>query len=141
MKEKRSFKDDVYSAFSFFMALYCQVFPKNAFYTIDMEFQETTDANGMVKYHTRHDVCGDGNVRLTITYDTVKYDDVSYSHERECISQVYKSPNVNINVDLSTNSNGYYPKGRRKNFFHEFVLYGKTNDKDLYEDCGFKHLY
>ena len=104
------------------MALYGQVFPKNVFYTIDMEFQETTDANGMVKYHTRHDVCGNGNVRSTITHDTIKYDNASYLHECECVSQIYKSPNM----DLSTNSNGYYLKGRRKKFFHEFVFYDKT---------------
>ena len=53
-------------------------------------------------------------------------------------------PNVDIDIDMDVDSNGYYPIGRKKKFYQEFVSYDKTDGK--YEEhhhcrCKGKHGY
>ena len=57
------------------------------------------------------------------------------------IQNVYRSPNVDIDVDLTTDSNGYYSEGASKRMYNKFVFYDKSLRASRYEDCGKKHLY
>ena len=57
------------------------------------------------------------------------------------IQNVYRSPNVDIDVDLCMDSNGYYPEEGSKKMYSEFVFYDKSLGVSRYEDRGKKHLY
>ena len=43
--------------------------------------------------------------------------------------------------DLDIDFNGYYPEGRKKRMFQEFVSYDRTENYRDYADRGYKHLY
>ena len=57
------------------------------------------------------------------------------------IQNVYRSPDVDIDVDLCMDSNGYYPEGGSKKMYSEFVFYDKSLGVSRYEDRGKNHLY
>ena len=130
-KRKKTYKGDAYSAFSFFMALYSQIF-SNQF--IDRERK--------ISIKSKHDVSCDGSVRTTISYLTHKLDSLTYyPRESNELNSVYTSVVQDIDVDFDVNSNGYYPKGGKKHMFQEFVIYDKTENYGDYEDRGYKDLY
>ena len=68
---KKTFTDDSYAAFSFFMAVFAQVFsPSKTLFSNDfVELIEEVN-NKKVTYGKRHDVCCDGSVKITISYLT-----------------------------------------------------------------------
>ena len=142
-KNKRLYQEDVHSAFSFFMGLFCQSFKKEkVFFPSDISLSEMSNQIGSIEYELRHDVCGDGSVRSTISYDCFRYDSMTYlPKEAMTIEGVYRSLNVDIDIDMDVDSNGYYPIWCKKEVYQEFVSYDKTDGKDTYGDRSLKHLY
>ena len=101
-----------------------------------------TKAFDEVVYELRHNVCRDGNVRSSVSYDCDKYDILHIPRKDEMvIRNVYRSPNIDIDVDLCMDSNGYYPEGGSEKIYSEFVFYDKSLGVRRYEDHGKKHLY
>ena len=78
-KRKKTYKDDAYSAFSFFMTLYSQIF-SSALNTFSDQFIERKEVNRERKFSfkNKHDVSCDGSVRTTISYLTHKLDLLTY---------------------------------------------------------------
>ena len=141
--DKVSYEEDCYSTFAFFMGMFCQAFTSSSvFFPNWCTRMESTETFDEVVYELRHDVCRDGNVRSSVSYDCDKYDNLHLPREDGMVIQnVYRSPNVDIDVDLTTDSNGYYPKEASKRMHSEFVFYDKSLGASRYEDHGKKHLY
>ena len=80
---QKSYKDNAYLAFSFFMSLYPQIF-SSARSTFSNQFIDREEINRerKISFKSKHDVLYDGNVRTTISYLTHKLDLVTY-HPRE----------------------------------------------------------
>ena len=134
--------DDACSAFSFFVALFSQVFhvSKSIFSNEFVELHE--ESNGKrVSYKKKYDVCCHGSVKTTISYLTPRLERMGYDEDEKIIRDVYDSVTDNFGVDFSTNSNGYYLKGGNKTLFEEHAIYGKITRIESYEDRGYKHLY
>ena len=58
---------------------------------------------GKVEYESRFDLCGDGNVPSTISYDCLskkKTPTTAGIQDEELIKDVYKSPIVDTDVDM-----------------------------------------
>ena len=89
----------------------------------------------------RYDVCCHGSAKTTISYLTPRLERMSYDEDENIVRDVYESVVDNFGIDLSSNSNGYYPKGRKKILFEEHTIYGKKTSIESYEDRGYKHLY
>ena len=69
---KKNFKDTIHSAFSFFMAMSCQVFRKNGMFNKQFtNAVEYVKVVGTCNYKFRYDVCVDGHVRHTMAHDTI----------------------------------------------------------------------
>ena len=139
---KRTFTDDSYAAFSFFMTLFAQVFSpsKTLFSNEFVELIEEVN-NKKVTYGKKHDVCCDGSVKITISYLTNQLDRLTYDEDEKRVPNVYDSVVDSFGVDFSSNSNSYYPKGGRKVLFEERLIYGKRVSSETFEDCGYMHLY
>ena len=62
-------KDAIHSLFSFFMALFCQVFSG---FKLNQQFVPMVEFvdDKRVEYDSRFSVCGDGHVLQTIKYET-----------------------------------------------------------------------
>ena len=97
--------DSLYSSFCFFMAFYCQVF-REKYGVFNQEWKscvELVDSIGRVEYESRFDLCGDGNVHSTISYDSLSKKKmpttVGIQYE-ELLKDMYKSPIVDIDVDM-----------------------------------------
>ena len=126
------------------MAFYCQVF-REKYGVFNQEWKscvELINSIGRVEYESRFDLCGDGNVRSTISYDCLSKKKTPTTvgiQDEELLKDVYKSLIVDIDIDMIRESNGYYPNG--KSMYGENVLYYKTKDAHRYEDRGLKHLY
>ena len=112
---KKTFTDDSYAAFSFFMALFAQVFSpsKTLFSNEFVELIEEVN-NKKVTYGKKHDVCCDGSVKITISYLMNRLDKLTYDEDEKRVPNVYDSVVDSFGVDFLSNSNGYYPKGGRK---------------------------
>ena len=114
------------------MALFCQSF-KNEI-TLNSEFkscEECVDGVGQVSYESRFNVCGDGNVHCTSSNETGVPLKASQLMDKIC--GVYKSPLIDIDVDVDKESNGYYP-GIKK-MYSEYVMRDdvRRNNADSYE--------
>ena len=76
---KKQFTDDSWSAFTFFLFLFSQVFTttpsKSLFSTqfVDM-VERHCRTNKSISYQKKFDVCSDGFVRSTISYNVAKFD-------------------------------------------------------------------
>ena len=138
-----SYEEDCYSSFAFFMGMFCQADTSSpVFFHNGCTRTESTETFDEVVYELCHDVCGDGNVRSSVSYDCNKYDNLHVPRKDEMVIQnVYRSPNIDINVDLCMDSNGYYPEEGSKKMYSEFAFYDKSLGVSRYEDCGKKHLY
>ena len=82
-------------------------------------------------------------MRVTISYNC-EYKSIIRAlsqHDDSMICNVYRSPIVDINIDLDMESEGYYPVGGCKDMYSKFVVYDKTHDAHRYEDHGMKPLY
>ena len=125
------------------MGMFCQAFTSSpVFFPNGCTRTESTETFDEVVYELRHNVCGDGNVRSSVSYDCDKYDNLHVLGKDEMVIQnVDRSPNVDIDVDLCMDSNGYYPEGGSKKMYSEFVFYDKSLGVSRYEDRGKKHLY
>ena len=142
--ERKSYKmdsvDTSYSLFSFFMALFCQSFRNEfKFNLVPLECVEYVDSVGRVGYDSKFDVCGDGHVRCMLSYDVDVDSKPIISYEGSKITDVYKSPIVDISIDVDKELFGYFPGV--KGFYSEHVKYDKYLDGFKYEDRGVKHLY
>ena len=106
------------------MGMFCQAFTSSpVFFPNGCMRTELTKTFDEVVYELRHNICGDGNVRSSVPYDCDKYDNLHIPRKDETVIQnIYRSPNVNIDVDLCMDSNGYYPEGGSKKMYSEFVF-------------------
>ena len=86
---KRTFTDDSYVAFSFFMALFAQVFSpsKTLFSNEFVELIEEVN-NKKVTYGKKHDVCCDGSVKITISYLTNRLDRLTYDEDEKRVFMI-----------------------------------------------------
>ena len=126
-----------------FLGMFSQAFTSSSvFFPNWCTRTELTKTFDEVVYELRHNVCRDGNVRSSVSYDCNKYDNLHLPHEDGMVIQnVYRSPNVSIDVDLTTDSNGCYTEEASKRMYSKFVFYNKSLGAGRYEDCGKKHLY
>ena len=114
-ESQRSYKESVHSQFSFFMAIFSQVFKKSLF-NFNQEFTSMSEFNGerRIDYEHGFHFCSDGHVFETIRYNV---DDKGTSDLSTLIGvlyegklgSVYKSPIMDIDVDIWKEMNGYYP--------------------------------
>ena len=81
-----------------------------------------------VEYDSRFSVCGDGHVLQTIKYETANNGSMDLStsinvlHNGQSLGAVYKSPTLDIDIQIGSETNGYYPGC--EDFYHEH-LFGK----------------
>ena len=93
-------------------------------------------------FHTKkYDVCCHSRVKTTISYLTPRLERMSYNEDEKIICDVYDFVAYNFGIDFSSNSKGYYPKGRKKTSFKEHAIYEKRTSIESYEDRGYNHLY
>ena len=139
--DKKTYKGTSYSLFSFFMALFCQSF-KNEF-KFNMEptdHMESVDGIGRFRYESNFDICGDGSLILRQrSYDADIVRKPNFLHEESKLTDVYRSPIVDICVNMNKESNGYYP--HMKGFYAEHVMYEQYSNGHEYEGRGIKHLH
>ena len=148
---KRSFMDNTWSAFTFFLSLFSQMFtPMQDLFS--SEFVDTIeghpkDKSVIIEYQKKFNVCSDGCVRLTICYKADKIDQtvsVKMMNERHRgkMSGVYESANGSFGVDFTEDSKDYYPKSKSKKcFYEEYAVYNRNGGNEVYEDHGYKHLF
>ena len=105
-KMKKTYKDDAYSAFSFFMALYSQIFSsaQNTFSNQFIDREEVVNCKRKISFKSKHDVSCDESVRTTISYLTHKLDSLTYyPRESNQLNGAYTSVVQDIDVDFDVN--------------------------------------
>ena len=107
---KKNYKDKTHSAFSFFMAMFCQVFRKNGIFNKQfIDAVEYVKDVGTCNYKFRYDVYVDGHVRHTMAYDTIliprPFDNVRQRYG-DRLEEVYKSSIINLDVDCEKERDG-----------------------------------
>ena len=143
---KKQFTDDSWSAFTFFLFLFSQVFTttpsKSLFSTqfVDM-VERHCRTNKSISYQKKFDVCSDGFVRSTISYNVAKFDRLVQEGDEGKMHAIYDTVPETFGVDFKKNSNGYYPKKNKKRFLNEQLVYSRRISSETYEDRGYKHLY
>ena len=148
MSTCKACKDVIHSLFSFFMALFCQVF--NGF-KLNQQFVPMVEFvdDKRVEYDSRFSICGDGHVLQTIKYKTANNGSMDLSasinvlHNGQSLGSMYKSPTLDIDIQIGSETNGYYPGC--KDSYREH-LFGKDIhvhrwQQNRFEDRGIKHLY
>ena len=113
MSTCKTCKDVIHSLFSFFMALFCQVFSGSKLNQQFVPMVEFVD-DKRVEYDSRFSVCGDGHVLQTIKYETTNNGSMDFNvlqHDggRSLLESMYKSPILDINIEIGSETNGYYP--------------------------------
>ena len=114
MSTHKACKDVIHSLFSFFMALFCQVFSG---FKLNQQFVPMVEFvdDKRDEYDSRFSICGDGHVLQTIKYETANIGsgDLSTSidvlHDGQSLESVYKSPILDFNIQIGSETNGYYP--------------------------------
>ena len=114
------------------MALFCQVFSG---FKLNQQFVPMVEFvdDKRVEYDSRFSVCGDGHVLQTIKYETANNGSVDFNvlHNSQSLESVYRSPILDINIQIGSETNGYYPGC--KDSYHEH-LFGK----DIHAHSGNK---
>ena len=103
MSTRKVCKDVIHSLFSFFMALFCQVFSR---FKLNQQFVPMVEFvdDKRVEYDGRFSVCGDGHVLQTIKHKTANNGSVDLStsinglHDGQSLGSVYKSPTIDIDI-------------------------------------------
>ena len=111
MSTHKTCKDVIHSLFSFFMALFCQVFSG---FKLNQQFVPMVEFvdDKRVEYDSRFSICGDGHVLQTIKYKTANDGSMDFNvlHDGgQSLESVYKSPVLDINIQIGSEMNGYYP--------------------------------
>ena len=125
MSTHKMCKDVIHSLFSFFMALLCQVFSG---FKLNQQFVPMVEFvdDKRVECDSRFSICGDGHVLQTIKYETTNNGSVDFNvlqHDSgQSLESMYKSPILDINIQIGSEMNGYYPGC--KDSYHEH-LFGK----------------
>ena len=145
MSTRKTCKEVIHSLFSFFMALFCQVFSG---FKLNQQFVPMVEFvdDKRVEYASRFSVCGDGHVFQTIKYKTANNGSVDFNvlHDGgQSLESVYKSPILDINIQIGSETNGYYPGCKDSYCEHLFGKDIHTHrwQQNRFEDCGIKHLY
>ena len=87
--------------------MFCQAFDSSiVFWPNGNDDVEVTRMYGEVSYNLCHDIFGDGNVCLSISYYCEGHNGLIVPNDDQPIT-AYKSPNIDIDVDVNTDSNGY----------------------------------
>ena len=141
-------KDVIHSLFSFFMALFCQVFSGSKLNQQFVPMIEFVD-DKRVEYDGRFSICGDGHVLQTIKYETANNGSVDFNvlqHDggQSLLESVYKSPILDINIEIGSEMNGYYlgcKDSYREHLFGKDIQAHRWRQQDRFEDRGIKHLY
>ena len=145
MSARKTCKDVIHSLFSFFMVLFCQVFhgfKLNQQFVPMVEFVD----DKRVEYDSRFSVCGDGHVLQTIKYETANNGSMDFNvlHDGgQSLESMYKSPILDINIQIGSETNGYYPGCKDSYREHLFGKDIQTHrwQQNRFEDRGIKHLY
>ena len=91
----------IHSLFSFFMALFCQVFSG---FKLNQQFVPMVEFvdDKRVEYNSRFSICGDGNVLQTIKYETTNNGSMAFNvlHDGQSLESMYKSPILDINIQI-----------------------------------------
>ena len=123
MSTHKTCKDVIHSLFSFFMALFCQVFSG---FKLNQQFVPMVEFvdDKRVEYDSRFSICGDGHLLQTIKYETINNGSMDFNvfHNGQSLGSVYKSPILDIDIQIGSETNGYYPGCRDS--YHEH-LFGK----------------
>ena len=95
------------------MALFCQVFSGSKLNQQFVPMVEFVD-NKRVEYDSRFSVCSDGQVLQTTKYEAANNGSVDFNvlqHDggQSLLESVYKSPILDINIEIGSETNGYYP--------------------------------
>ena len=140
---QKTFINDAWSAFMFFLSLFSQVFtPSKALFSTEfVDLIEMHHSNKSIKYQKKFDVCSDCFGRSTISYNVSKFDRIIQEGNGRKMFDIYESAVGNFGVDFLKNSNGYYPKKNKKCFCEEHAIYSRRVSSETYEDRGRKHLY
>ena len=141
-------KDVIHSVFSFFIALFCQVFSGFKLNQQFIPMVEFVD-DKRVEYDSRFSVCGDGHVLQTIKYKTANNGSVDLStssnvlYNDQSLGSVYKSPTLDIDIQIGSETNGYYPGCKDSYREHLFGkdIHAHRWQQNRFEDRGIKHLY
>ena len=135
---KKNYKDTAHSAFSFFMAMFCQVFRKNGMF--NKQFIDTVEYVkdvGTCNYKFRYDVCVDGHVRHSMAYDIISiprpFDNVRQRYGAG-LKEVYKSAIMNLDVDCEKETVGYLPGMKR--MYSEPVLLSHIDGLNFHMKIG-----
>ena len=148
MSTCKTCKDVIHSLFSFFMALFCQVFSGSKLNQQFVPMVEFVD-DKRVEYDSRFSVCGNGHVLQTIKYETANNGSVDFNvlqHDggQSLLESAYKSPILDINIEIGSETNGYYPGCKDSYCEHLFgkdIQAHRWRQQDRFEDRGIKHLY
>ena len=113
MSTHKTCKDVIHSLFSFFMALFCQVFSGSKLNQQFVPMVEFVD-DKRVEYDSRFSICGDGHVLQTIKYETANNGSMDFNvlqHDggQSLLEFAYKSPILDINIEIGSETNCYYP--------------------------------
>ena len=145
MSTRKTCKDVIHSLFSFFMVLFCQVFSG---FKLNQQFVPMVEFvdDKRVEYDSRFSVCGDGHVLQTIKYETANNGSVDFNvlHDGgQSLESVYKSPILDINIQIGSETNGYYPGCKDSYREHLFGkdIHAHRWQQNRFEDRGIKHLY
>ena len=148
MSTRKACRDVIHPLFSFFMALFCQVFSR---FKLNQQFVPMVEFvdDKRVEYDSRFSVCGDGHVLQTIKYETANNGsgDLSTSidvlHDGQSLESVYKSPTMDIDVQIGSETNGYYLGCKDPYREHLFGkdIHAHRWQQNRFEDRGIKHLY
>ena len=145
MSTCRTCKDVIHSLFLFFMALFCQVYSQ---FKLNQQFVPMVEFvdDKRVEYASRFSICGDGHVLQTIKYETTNNgsEDFNVLHDGgQSLESGYKSPILDINIQIGSEMNGYYPGCKDSYREHLFGkdIHAHRWQQNRFEDCGIKHLY
>ena len=101
-----------------------------------------------VEYDSRFSLCGDGHVLQTIKYETANNggmdSNVLQHNGGQSLESVYKSPILDINIEIGSETNGYYlgcKDSYREHLFGKDIQAHRWQQQKRFEDRGIKHLY
>ena len=148
MSTRKACKDVIHFSFSFFMALFCQVFSR---FKLNQQFVPMVEFvdDKRVEYDSRFSACGDGHVLQTIKYETANNGSgdlatsINMLHDSQSLEFVYKSPTMDIDIQIGSETNGYYPGCKDSYCEHLFGkdIHAHWWQQNRFEDPGIKHLY
>ena len=134
---EKPFTEDSWSAFTFFLSLFSQVSTAPSKSLSSAQFVDMVErhrhTNKSVSYQKKFDVCSNGFMRSTISYNVARFDRLVQEGDDRRMPIVYDTVPETFDEDFSKHSNGYYPRKSKKRFFEEQVIYNRRISSETYE--------